>query len=115
KGGKKSGDRYQPGQPDDENPRDRRQQRSAPELHRNRRTDPRQPGRRRRVDTPQQPLAVTPPKAYNSQRARQQIKDEGALPIIPSRSNASRKAHCPKRFYRQRHKNRKFLLSYQRL
>ena len=50
KGGEKSGDRHQPGRPDDENPRDRRQQRSAAELHRNRRTDPRQPGRRRRVE-----------------------------------------------------------------
>src|SRR5262245_45225696 len=50
KGGEKSGDRHQPGRPNDENPRDRRQQRSAAELHRNRRTDPRQPGRRRRVE-----------------------------------------------------------------
>src|SRR5262245_14882274 len=50
RGGEKSGDRHQPGRPDDENPRDRRQQRSAAELHRNRRTDPRQPGRRRRVE-----------------------------------------------------------------
>jgi len=56
------------------------------------------------LNTPQQPLAVTADKAYDSQRARQQIKDEGALPIIPSRSNATRKAYCPKRFYRQRHK-----------
>ena len=37
-------------------------------------------------------------------KARQQIKDEGALPVIPSRSNAIKKAYCPKRFYRQRHK-----------
>ena len=60
------------------------------------------------LNTPQQPLAVTADKAYDSQRARQQIKDEGALPIIPSRSNASRKAYCPKRFYRQRHKIENF-------
>jgi transposase len=50
----------------------------------------------------------TADKAYDSQRARQQIKDEGALPIIPSRSNATRKAYCPKRFYRQRHKIENF-------
>lgn len=39
-------------------------------------------------------------KAYDSEKARQQIKDEGALPVIPSRSNATKKAYCPKRFYR---------------
>jgi transposase len=35
---------------------------------------------------------------------RQQIKDEGALPVIPSRSNAIKKACWSKRFYRRRHK-----------
>ena len=42
------------------------------------------------LDTPRPPLAV--------------IRDEGALPVIPSRSNATKKAYCPKRFYRRRHK-----------
>jgi transposase len=56
------------------------------------------------LDTPRPPLAVTADKAYDSERVRQQIKDEGALPIIPSRSNAIKKAYCPKRFYRRRHK-----------
>ena len=56
------------------------------------------------LDTPRPPLAVTADKAYDSDRVRQQIKDEGALPIIPSRSNATKKAYCPKRFYRRRHK-----------
>ena len=56
------------------------------------------------LDTPRPPLAVTADKAYDSQKVRQQIKDEGALPVIPSRSNATRKAYCPKRFYRRRHK-----------
>ncbi|MGE3993256.1 IS5 family transposase [Pseudorhodoplanes sp.] len=56
------------------------------------------------LDTPRPPLAVTADKAYDSQKVRQQIKDEGALPVIPSRSNATRKVYCPKRFYRQRHK-----------
>jgi hypothetical protein len=36
------------------------------------------------------PLAITADKAYDSQKVRQQIKDEGALPIIPNRSNATR-------------------------
>ena len=56
------------------------------------------------LDTPKPPLAVTADKAYDSEKVRQQIKDEGALPIIPSRCNATKKAYCPKRFYRRRHK-----------
>jgi transposase len=39
---------------------------------------------------------------------RQQIRVDGALLVIPSRSNASRKAHCPERIYRQRHKIENF-------
>lgn len=31
-------------------------------------------------------------------------EEEGGLPIIPGRSNATRKAYCPKRIYRRRHK-----------
>ena len=53
-------------------------------------------------------VAITADKAYDSQKVRQQIKDEGALPIIPSRSNATKKAYCPKRFYRRRHKIENF-------
>jgi len=60
------------------------------------------------LDTPRAPLAVTADKAYDSAKVRQQIKDEGALPIIPNRSNATKKAYCPKRFYRQRHKIENF-------
>ena len=56
------------------------------------------------LDTPRPPLAVTADKAYDSEKVRQQIKDEGALPVIPSRSTATKKAYCPKRFYRRRHK-----------
>jgi len=56
------------------------------------------------LDTARPPLAVTADKAYDSEKVRQQIKDEGALPVIPSRSNATKKAYCPKRFYRRRHK-----------
>ncbi len=58
----------------------------------------------RLLTTKQAPLAVVGDKAYDSENVRQHIKDEGALPIIPSRSTAKHKAYCPKRFYRQRHK-----------
>jgi len=40
----------------------------------------------------QPPLAVTADKAYDSKTARQQIRDEGAVPVIPSCSTAVRKA-----------------------
>ena len=60
------------------------------------------------LNTPKAPLAVTADKAYDSEKVRQQIKDEGALPVIPSRSNATRKAYCPKRIYRRRHKIENF-------
>ena len=56
------------------------------------------------LDTPKSPLAVAADKAYDSQKVRQQIKDEGALPVIPSRDNATKKAYCPKPIYRRRHK-----------
>ena len=60
------------------------------------------------LETPQPPLAVTADKAYDSQTVRQHIKDEGALPVIPSRANATQKAYCPKRIYRRRHKIENF-------
>ena len=60
------------------------------------------------LDTPKSPLAVTADKAYDSQKVRQQIKDEGALPVISNRSNATKKACCPKRFYLRRHKIESF-------
>ncbi len=47
---------------------------------------------------------LLPTRTYDSEKVRQQIKDEGALPVIPSRSTATKKAYCPKRFYRRRHK-----------
>jgi transposase len=56
------------------------------------------------LDTPRPPLAVAADKAYDSEKVRQQIRDEGAVPVIPSRSTAIKKAHCPKRIYRRRHK-----------
>ncbi len=60
------------------------------------------------LNTPRPALAVSADKAYDSEKARRQIKDEGALPIVPSRSNATKNAYCPKRFYRQRHKIENF-------
>ena len=46
---------------------------------------------------------MTADKAYDSELVHQQIQDGGALPMIPSRCNAKKKAYCPKRFYRRRH------------
>jgi transposase len=60
------------------------------------------------LNTPRSPLAVTADKAYDSEKVRQQIRDEGALPVIPSRCTVIRKAYCPKRFYRRRHKIENF-------
>jgi hypothetical protein len=56
------------------------------------------------LDTPKPPLAVTADKAYDSEKVRQQIKDDGALPIIRAAAMPQKKAYCPKRFYRRRHK-----------
>ena len=39
---------------------------------------------------------------------RQQIADDGAVAAIPSRSNAIKKAYCPKPVYRRRHKIENF-------
>ena len=44
------------------------------------------------LNTPRSPLAVTADKAYDSEKVRQQIRDEGALPVIPNRCTATRKA-----------------------
>jgi putative transposase len=60
------------------------------------------------LQAPTPPLAVTADKAFDSEDVRQQIRDEGALPVIPSRSNAKKKAYCPKRIYRRRHKIENF-------
>jgi len=55
------------------------------------------------LQTPRPPLAVTADKAYDSHKVRQIIRDDGALPVIPSRLNAATPAYCPKRIYRRRH------------
>jgi transposase len=56
------------------------------------------------LNTPRSPRVVTGDKAYDSEKVRQQIKDDGARPAIPSRCTATEKAYCPKRIYRRRHK-----------
>ena len=47
------------------------------------------------LNTPRAPLAVTADKAYDSEKVRQQIRDDGALPVIPNRCSATKKAYCP--------------------
>ena len=51
------------------------------------------------LNTPRSPLAITADKAYDSAKVRQQIKNEGALPIIPNRCTALKKVYCPKRMF----------------
>ena len=41
-------------------------------------------------------------------RTRASFLLRSALPVIPNRSTAIRKAYCPKRFYRRRHKIENF-------
>ena len=60
------------------------------------------------LNTPQPPLAVAADNAYDSEKVRQQIRDEGALPAIPNRCTTTKKAYCPKRFYWRRHKIENF-------
>jgi transposase len=60
------------------------------------------------LDVPHAPLLVAADKAYDSENILRQIRDEGALPAIPSRSTALKKAWCPKHIYRRRHKIENF-------
>lgn len=48
-------------------------------------------------------IGVGADKGYDSEAVRQQIKDDGSAPTIPSRSNARNKAWCLKRIYRLIH------------
>jgi len=56
------------------------------------------------LETPRPAHSITADKAYDSEKVRQLIRDDGAIPAIPSKSTARKKAYCPKRIYRQRHK-----------
>jgi transposase len=48
------------------------------------------------------PLAVCADKAYDSQHVRQAIRDDGAVPVIPYRSNNKNPKPYDKRLYRER-------------
>lgn len=48
------------------------------------------------------PLAVCADKAYDSQHVRQAIRDDGAIPVIPYKSNAVNPKSYNKRIYRER-------------
>jgi transposase len=65
------------------------------------------------LDTPTPPLAVTADKAYDSEKVRQQIKDEGALPVIPSRSH--QESLLSQALLPPTPQNRELLLPHQRL
>lgn len=54
------------------------------------------------LDWQQEPLAIVADKAYGSARIRQQIADEGALAVIPSKSNARRPIPHDPNLYAQR-------------
>lgn len=60
------------------------------------------------LETHAAPLVISAGKAYDSECIRRHIKDCGATPVIPSRSNATAKAYCLKRIYRLRHKVENF-------
>jgi transposase len=53
-------------------------------------------------------LAVIADKACDSEKVRHAIRDDGAIPVIPSRSNATGKAWCLTRIYRRRPKVENF-------
>ncbi len=45
------------------------------------------------VETPRPAHSITADKAYDSEKVRQFIRDHGAIPAIPSKSTARKKAH----------------------
>jgi transposase len=54
------------------------------------------------VDWQNEPLAIIADKAYGSTKIRQQIADEGALAVIPSKSNARKPIPHDKNLYAKR-------------
>ncbi len=48
------------------------------------------------------PLAIVADKAYGSKAIRQKIQDEGALPVIPAKSNEQNPAEHDKNLYAMR-------------
>ena len=54
------------------------------------------------LDWEKPPLAIVADKAYGSDKIRQQIADEGALAVIPTKSNARKPIPHDAGLYRQR-------------
>lgn len=54
------------------------------------------------LDWPENPLAIVADKAYGSNSIRQMIKDNGALAVIPVKSNAVNKIPHDKNLYAMR-------------
>ncbi len=54
------------------------------------------------LDWDKPPLAIVADKAYGSAKIRQQIADEGAVAVIPSKSNARRPIPHDKPLYAMR-------------
>ena len=54
------------------------------------------------VDWKEEPLAIVADKAYGSAKIRRQIEDEGALAVIPSKSNAKKPIPHDKNLYAMR-------------
>ncbi len=54
------------------------------------------------LDWNNEPLAIVADKAYGSTKIRQQIADEGALAVIPSKSNARKPIPHDKNLYAMR-------------
>jgi transposase len=54
------------------------------------------------LDWDNEPLAIVADKAYGSAKIRQQIADEGALAVIPSKSNAQKTIPHDRNIYAMR-------------
>jgi hypothetical protein len=67
------------------------------------------------LDTPLPPMAITAGKDYDSAKVRRQIKDEGALPIIPNCCTALKKSLLFKAPLPAAAQDRELLLPVQRL
>jgi transposase len=60
------------------------------------------------VDWQNQPLAIIADKAYGTTKIRQQIADEGALAVIPSKSNARKPITNDRNLYAMRNIVKRF-------
>ncbi len=54
------------------------------------------------LNWPPQPLAIVADTAYGSNKIRQQVADEGALCVVPAKSNARHPVAHDKNFYAMR-------------